>query len=383
MPKLVGVFGLVAIVILSISSVGEPDEDVLRIASDELGIPEDELLENAERISFLDSFNEPDYTVNGIQITETVEEVELVSKAMELTRTLTFNDGTTDEEIISSTSLVPIPSLNFITPTSELRPIGEGSVNFKIGMTIDEDKEVREIAGQFSILYNDVVVKTVPVNTIEKENPVLIDTKVDIKPLMATSPDGVHDLEIQLDSLYIVYDDFSREYANPDEILYTLSFEKDSTQTLTLNEEGNFEKSFDFDVPINVYTKRTSFNGKYCYASYVGGGGCAISFTFVGAIPNPPMGSVTITDLKTGEIVAQSPPVSQGGCGANHSKVLVGPSGCIRPTGGGGLSFNAQRGESYQISVSDPARTWSVDIPEIGGSFSWSCSGSPRTCNFP
>ena len=177
-----------------------------------------------------------------------------------------------------------------------------------------------------------------------------------------------------------------------------LNIEKSDTHSIIKNESGVLVKSFDFDVPLTISSNKQSVTSKMCL-SMMRGGGCAYQHSSGSTIPAPAMGSVTITNIKSGEIVAQMDSVNKGSCTTDYRfNIFSNQAYCSQNNyavggyGGSSLGYLAQRGQSYEINISDPLTSWIIDIPITGGEYKYSCiadqgtqqgSSTGRTCNFP
>ena len=370
----VGIIGMVFA-----STPEEINQSALEQASNQFDLSEQEILENAEQQIFIQSFvnDQPDFIIDQVEYSIDEQQTPNVTvKTLDLTRTFTFDDGSTDVEEIDS-SIVESVSLDFLAIKEDNRPLTNGKIKFDLEIPVTKDVSVSE--GQFSIGLNDKVIKTIIVDLSQSDvvdgKLQIFTTDFQIKQILSNLPDGIHTLEIRLDKMFVVYDDFSREFSNPSQIVYSVELEKNSAKTIKKNEQGHFTKTFDFDVPITVSANSQSVKTSICLSSCKGGG-CCSTHSATGYIPAPAMGSVTITDVSTGEVVASKDATNAGGCKTRDyrlSSITGNQNVCTTVIGGGGVGFNAQRGESYRIDVSDPKASWTIEVPESGGSFSYSC----------
>lgn len=399
-PRIIGGITLFAVLILSISSIPlPPDENQLQIQADFLNIEVEEMLDGAtSQLVFTDAFDSPpDLVIEEIEFRFDEQDLtEVQVKPLNLVRTITFDDGTEDTSTIPT---VTLESLNFLAIAEDSRPLNNGKIKFSLEMPIDETKTVRQIEGDFSIGLDDMVVKSIftklKLSDIVDNNAVLLSTELNLNTLLNSKSVGLHTLNVRLDKLFVIYEDESREYSNPNQELYTIQFEKNDQKTIKKDEHGQFVKVFDFDVPITVSANTQSVSVSVCL-SKCWSGGCCQTYTYsVGAysggiIPAPALGVVTITDISTGEVVASKPASGAGYCSGQGFgyPIISGVTQCRAVSGGGGsLGFSAQRGESYRVTVSDPSASWVIDVPETGGAYNYSCvqnaQNGVRSCNFP
>ncbi len=362
------------------SQQNEISQSALTSASETFGISEQEILDNAQTRLVIQSFldESPDMVIDEIEYS--FKEIDLVNvevKTMELIRTFTFDDNSQDIKNISSGVLDSV-SLDFLAVKDDSRPLTNGKIKFDLKVPIT--KEVSIIEGQFSVGLGDNVIKTIVINMDNSDvvngKITLLSNEFQMNQILSNLPDGVHTLEVRLDKLFIVYEDFSREYSNPLSVIYSVDFEKSSAQTIKKNEQGHFTKTFDFDVPITVSANQQSASVQVCLSG-CRGGGCCITYSQGGVIPAPALGLVTVTDISTGEVVASKPPMGAGYCtgqGFGYTVLSGSLTQCSSSSGGGGsLGFSAQRGESYRVTVSDPSASWVIDVPESGGAYNYSC----------
>ena len=381
--RIIGIIGIVTIATVFLLSIPEePDYAKIQRVSDIIGVsPEDIVNEAESQLLFQNIFpDEPDFVIEDVKVF--VDEIAEPPKAksFELERTFTFDDGTFQKDIVKASLLeqVNLSGLDFVALKNDERSLSNGSINLKL--TVKVDKEIERAEGEFVIFFgsNKDIVSTISLHLnhadVVDSNLLVFDRTIQLSNLLASKSEGIHTLELRLDELFIIYKDNSREFANPSQILYTIDFEKNIAKSIIKNEEGKNMKIFDFDVPITISANPQIVLSGFCN-TYYKAGGCASSYSRETFIPAPALGSVTITD-KAGKIVAEKPAKSAGYCLINAGRYLYGSSDCVSvepSAGGGSLSFNAQRGESYKITVSDPVKSWTVNVPESGGSFSFSC----------
>lgn len=367
------------------------DPRLIKIASS-LGVSEQKILDDAKEQLIINNFVGDDlfvfadygFTIDEIEYSfDEIELVDVVVKPLSLTRTFTFDDGSTDVELIDSSTLDAV-SLDFLAISNDVRPLTNGKVKFQLEIPVSKDIDL--LHGEFTVGLNDKVIKSIFVDktsisssTTESDVTLLLfSEEFNIKQILSNLPDGDHTLEIRLDELYVIHDDNSREYSNPLEILYSVSLEKNSAKTIKKNEQGFFTKVFDFDVPITISANTQSTSVSVCLSG-CRGGGCCQTYSESGTIPAPALGAVTITDVSTGEIVASKDAGGAGYCSSGFGRAVLsgGLTQCRTTAGGGGsLGFSAQRGESYLVTVSDPSASWTIDVPEDGGAFNYSCVDS-------
>lgn len=403
------VLGLVFIFIIPI----DIDDGNLNRISNTIGIETTEIIRESKQHNVLQSIfsQEPDFEVDDVQIF--IDEISInnttdvtVSRNLELERIIIFDDGSTDKKTINSASF-ETPIFDFTALVDDSRPLSNGKIN--LILSVDVEKEIEKTEGEFTVFFGSdkKIIKTIQSTHLQSDvinkKLTLFNEVIDIKSLMLSKSEGIYPLELRLEKLFIIFKDNSREFVNPLQVLYTINFEKNLAKSIIKDEVNGFVKVYDFDVPITISANAQSVTSLFCLSSYRGGG-CASTYSQTAIIPAPSLGIVTITD-SNGLTVATKPSMGAGYCTQTQSYALVqGLSNCLAVAGGGGsLTFNAQRGQSYKISVSDPSKSWTVNIPESGGSFSYSCidakqskltgytlTGIPvysiislgRTCNF-
>ena len=412
--RVVGIIGIfIIIVVFAISIPEDVNNERLQRGADVLGVSAEEIIRESEQQLIVQNIvaEEPDYVIDEVKFY--VDEIPAVNvtsmtvaRHLELERTITFDDGSIDRDVIKS-AIFEIPKLDFVSIKDNSTPLSNGKINFKLYVNID--KEIQSAEGSFTIFFgeNRSIVKAISPKLSQSDvidkKLVIFSEDVDLKSLLSQRSEGVYQLELRLEKFFIIFKDNSREYVEPLNVLYSISIEKNLSKSIVKDETGNFIKIFDSDVPISVSANAQSVTGVFCN-SYYRTGGCADTYSKTTYIPAPALGSVIITD-KNGIVVASKPPMGAGSCVQIQDRFVSGASQCIGVTGGGGsLIFNAQRGQSYTISVSDPLRSWIVTVPEPGGSFSYSCIESKtsvrtgvtlsgieiygiqsngRVCNFP
>ncbi len=343
----------------------------------------------------------PPSILNEIQYSfeeETV--IDVTINEYELIRTIHFNDGSIDEQ----STLSELITLDFIALDNDIREINNGKISFKL--TVPIQKPIRLAQGEFTFYYIEsgeskniktvnYVFNTKSQSDVINDSLIMLDNEIQLSSILSSSPLGTHEFKVVLNKMFIIYDDNSREYANPNKTIYTTNIEKSDTQSIIKNESGVMIKSFDFDVPISISSNIQSVSATMCLSSCRGGGCCSQS-TSSSTIPAPQMGSVTITNMESGEVVAQMDSVGKGSCRTDYRYNSFGNqaycAGNPSMTGGSSLGYSAQRGQSYEISVSDPVTSWIIDIPITGGEYKYSCiadqgtsqgSSIGRNCNFP
>ncbi len=389
---------------ISIPFLSEPvSSEQLTEISNILDIPEQELLDSQSSsliYNYVRIDNEPDFlipiiidgsdeVVNNVEVSLDVLELEqVVPLSLELIRTITFDDGTTDIENINAFELntVTVPLFDFVAINNDFRSIGNGKL--ELNVSVDIDNEIHQSQSKFIIKFDgkviDTIDKTYSNSDVKNGKLVILDKLINLKPLLATKGNGVYTVEVIMDKFFIINTDHSRDYAEAVETIYTFDIEKSDVKSIKKDEHGNLSKVFDSDVTISVSANQQSVQQHICLARQRGGG-CGMPYSTTGVIPAPALGSVTITDISTGKVVASKEAGGAGYCsgrGFGYYVIEGGLTQCRESTGGGGsVSYAGQRGESYKITVSDPARSWIVDIPEEGGSFSYGCVDS-RKANY-
>ncbi len=346
---------------------------------------------------------EPMTILNEIQYSfDEVNTVDVVINEYDLVRTITFNDGSIDTKKTST----KLQSLDLVSIDDIQKEVGNGKVKFEL--IIPVDKKVKSSESKFSFYLIDLEddtkikdVKTVFNKMTESDvidnTLIMLNDETNMSSLLSGSDFGNYEFKVVLDEMFIVYDDNSKEYANANTI-YSTSIVKSDSQTFIENEDGISVKSFDFDVPISISSNTQNVSASICLSKCQWGGCCSKSTTST-VIPAPAMGAVTIKNVSTGEIVAEMGAVANGSCRVDPDSWVFGnqsfcasASNARNLTGGSSLAMSGQRGESYEINVSDPNKSWIIDVPLVGGEFRYSCvadqgtksgSTSGRTCNFP
>jgi hypothetical protein len=379
--------GIIVIVVMVVyfSIPDAVDQSKLSQASELTGLGEDVILANTvDTLFFEDILDQPDLVVEEIKFNfseETVVDARVTE--LELVRTITFDDNTKDTQ---STKPTTLDALDFIAVKDDLREIGNGEISFDIDVPVE--KEIRLSQAEFTFYYiedNDPEKKRIVKTSFSQLEEVDVNDgviqillqDVELNPLLVNSGVGFHTLELVLEKFFIIYEDNSREFVTPLQTIYSIEIEKSDSQTIKKDEAGNLVKSFDFDVPITISSNHQGVAADMCLSRCRGGGCCSHYFTSA-IIPAPSMGAVTITNLETNKVVASSPAV-KGVCtntDYRFNSISANLSNCKAVSGGGGLGFSAQRGQSYEIHVADPNKTWTINVPESGGSFTYSCIDS-------
>lgn len=379
------VLGVVGM-IFALSTPESIDQEQLKKASDVLGVSTEEVLANYNQQliiqNIFDGKPEPDFTIEEVDFYFDEQNIfkdnstnSFSAKELVLTRTLTYDDGTQNIDTIKPSFLNTV-SLDFIAVKDDIRPIANGKINYQL--SLDVTKEISIADGEFSIFFDQgnvkLIVKKLTNADVKNGKLIIFDQTLELNNLIATSSPGLHKLELRLDKFFIIYADNSREYANPNQILHTVEFEKNLDKTIKKDEYGNYVKVFDFDVPITVSASAQSVKVSYCLSG-CRGGGCCSSYSDTGVVPAPPLGAVSITDLSTNKIVAHAPASPGGSCYGSFGYTLLSGSltSCRYSEGGSSLAFNAQRGQSYRIDVTDPLKSWVINVPESGGAYHYSC----------
>lgn len=387
---------------ISIPFLSEPvSSEQLTEISNILDIPEQELLDSQSSsliYNYVRIDNEPDFlipiiidgsdeVVNNVEVSLDVLELEqVVPLSLELIRTITFDDGTTDIENINAFELntVTVPLFDFVAINNDFRSIGNGKL--ELNVSVDIDNEIHQSQSKFIIKFDgkviDTIDKTYSNSDVKNGKLVILDKLINLKPLLATKGNGVYTVEVIMDKFFIINTDHSRDYAEAVETIYTFDIEKSDVKSIKKDEHGNLSKVFDSDATISVSANAQSVGVTICLNNYKGGG-CANTYSDSGTIPAPALGSVTITDVSTGKVVASKPPMGAGYCGRDqygntgfgYSTLSGALTQCGKGSAGGGgsLGFSAQRGESYRVTVSDPSASWVIDVPETGGAYNYSC----------
>jgi hypothetical protein len=373
--RLFGISALAMILILTIGSMPVPiDSEQIKKNAELLGTTQEVVFNNAQSQSLLTSTEkqEPTYSIGEVNYyVDEIKSPDIPSKKLQLERVITFDDGSQDTKLVQNDLL----KLDFISLKDDSRPISK--LHLKITLPIT--REIDSSEGEFSVIFDGTVINF---QTPRKTNAdvkdgllTIYDQTIDLKQQLSTKPSGSYVLDFKLGKFFIIDADNSRQYANPS-LLYTITLVKSTSQSLVKNESGDFVKVFDFDVPITISANSQKVSGTMCLSA-CRGGGCCQSYTKETYIPSPAIGSMTITDLKTNKVVASSPAIPAGVCASSDSRysggIYGGLSVCDSVTGGGSLSFNAQRGQSYKITVSDPATSWIINVPESGGAYNYSC----------
>jgi hypothetical protein len=182
-------------------------------------------------------FESPDITIplsselplsilNEVQYSfeEDVIDDEITVNKYVLNTVLTYNDGS---ESIQS-SFVDLQSLDFITLNDMTKEV---PIN----------KQIRLAQSEFTVNYVDSnnnvktlknIFNTKTQSDVKDGMIVFLDDDIQFSSILNTSPTGINKLIISLDKLFIIYDDNSREYANPNK-LYSAIIEKSNAQYMT------------------------------------------------------------------------------------------------------------------------------------------------------
>ena len=306
-----------------------------------------------------------------------------VTKPVSLYRQIIFDDRTTDGKKLDAAAfqLLKVKKLNFIAIEGDDRPLNDGSISFVLSLPID--KPVKRIQGEFVVILNQDLVDRILFDggnsVVPRHGYVeLLKERYVINKLLNGLAFDTHTLQLRIDELSVEYRDGTTEFTTPKQIIYSVDFEKSNTETIKKDENGDFTKTFDFDVPITISSLSQTVDVQICrdFKSFANGWGC-IAYDSVAVIPAPALGAVTITDIHTNEVVATYPAHPAQNCTQNIKKLVVVPVTDCKRLGEEpfGMIFSADPGKSYHIDVSDPQRSWNIRIPASGGpaSYDYTC----------
>lgn len=402
MNKLFFIIPIIAVAVFAFLSTPADDLDKnVKEFSQISEIPEDEIYSNVDTSVFgMSNLDDATYTYKIEDISQdysfseifVFEEESIVNDVSQrefiLERTLTFDDGSTSTETVNT----KFNALDYISQSGVIKSIQNGKIGIKLVLPVD--KIIEKGYGEFTVYVDDMYVTEI-INGFSNVDSDLIvfEKEFTVGSLLNNKPVGTHTFNVRLNEFYLTYEDNTRLYATPDTI-YSIEFEKNDSQSIIKNESGNYQKAFDFDSPIIISANSNGYQELLCLSA-CRGGGCCSSYSVGVVVPPPAMGSVKIKNIETGEIVAQKEAVSKGVCLQNESRLIY-PfvSECKTSSSGSSLIYNAQRGQSYEIAISDPNTSFIIKIPESGGSFNYSCVekrekiskydiSSYRSCNFP
>ena len=190
---------------------------------------------------------------------EDIVDDEITVNNYEITTTITYNDGS----VINQSSFIDLQSLDFLTLNDSTKEFDNGKLSIKLSVPID--KQIRLAQSEFTVNYIDSnnnvktiknIFNTKSQSDVKDDMIIFLDDDVQFSSILNSSPLGINKLVVTLDKLFIVYNDNSREYANPNTI-YSATIEKSNSQSIIASETGNI-RVWDSDIPLTISTNTQS-----------------------------------------------------------------------------------------------------------------------------
>ena len=293
---------------------------------------------------------------------------EITVNKYELTATITYNDGSES----SKSSFVDLQSLDFITLDDSAREFDNGKISFKLSVPIN--KEIQLAKSEFTVSYIDSnsnvkkvknIFNTKTQSDVKDGMVVFLDDDIQFSSILNSSPLGTNELVLTLDKLFVIYDDNSREYANPN-IIYSTTIEKSNSQSIITDETG-ITKIWDQDLPITISTSTQSVTAETCVTSSTTG--CTQSFQSYYKVVSPKLGQITITNLDTNNEIVRTDAISESSCiNKLDSEINL----CEKVGDGTKFTFMLQRDTSYKIEIGSPQNeSFVINTPETDDSYNY------------
>ena len=339
------------------------------------------------------------------------------TEPLQLYREFTFDDGTasSDTKGVADFNLPAALDILAIEGFSG-KTITNGTIKLELIVPIPLNVDIDSIHGEFTVLMDTTTYDT---STFDGDNTdadnvgnvTVFSETYAANDLLYNRSYGPHALEIQVNSMYVDYADGIREYVTPQSNVYFLKLEKErSTEQVTVQTEIDpipERNPYPQDGEISIFRNYQFVDINICSTDY---NPVCDTYPTTTIIPAPGLGVITITNVETGTVVATVPAVPATVCTEKFPFVKIPISTCvvvldIFEAPHSGLIYTAQRGESYRISISDPAKSWVITVPETEKtSYQYSCIDqrtatelttqnalgiseyridSERVCNFP
>ena len=308
--------------------------------------------------------------------------------SLELYREFTFDDGSVSKSTHPFKALdFKLSSLDILTLSHKSKTMNNGTIKYTLVVPVPLNVDIDSIHGEFSMVVGDTVHDTVTFDgdnsNVNNVGDVYVFSKrYAVSDLLDSQPYGRHVVGMRVDSLYVDYADGIREYTASGKLVHSYFIEKErSAEDLILLEEIDpvTSSTQPYDAEISIHRKYQNVSVKVCTTTQNGmmvpfGTGCSdgIAYETRAIIPAPGLGAVTITHVSTDTIVATVPAVSAPVCDIHYTFLEIPITTCVVTTGvreelHSGLIYTAQRGESYRIDITDPLKSWVIDVPLTGG----------------
>ena len=298
---------------------------------------------------------------------EDIIDDEITVNKYELTTTITYNDGSENKK----SSFIELQSLDFLTLDDMEKEFDKGKLSFKLSVPIN--KQIRLAQSEFTVNFIDSnsnvktlknIYNTKSQSDVKDGMIVFLDDNIQFSSILNTSPTGINKLIISLDKLFIIYDDNSREYANPNN-LYSGIIEMSDSKYIITNELGS-TKFWDSDIPLTISTSPQTVTAETCVTK--SSTGCTKSFKDFYKVASPKLGQITITNLETNnEVVKTDSIIGKGAC---INKVDSPINLCEKVGTGTKFTFMLQRDTSYRIEVGSPQNeSFVIDTPETAETY--------------
>lgn len=390
--KIIGIIAVVIVFAVFFLSIPEPvEEKKVEKASEIIGVTPEVIYEGAEQQTIIDSAinditDPPDYVIDDVEFRiDTDNDLEISENQLRLVRILTYNDGTEKRNTVNNLQL-EASVLDFITDADTLKPLDQGKLTLRL--VLDVEKPIISGEGEFFVFFDEpfeqitLSTSTFDASDVNTNNRIVVDQwTYQISDLLKDRPDGLNTLQVRVDRFVVENEDRTKSYVNPD-IIYTIDFDKSSAQTITLGDNGEYIKTYDFDSPISITSKEARSSESLCL-SKCRGGGCCSTYSKTTVIPAPTLYNVKITDITTNDVVASD--TLRGQCTTYETDSRVDKnrslSTCLASTGSDSLVFNGQRTQKYRVTIDSPSADFTVNIPETGGKFNYYCY-EERTLRF-
>ncbi len=357
-----------------------PNESKIVVGDVELLVSNDDIIP----ITIIDVFlsEPPDITIplnselpltllNEVQYSfeEDIIDDEITVNNYEITTTITYNDGS----VINQSSFIDLQSLDFLTLDGNTKEFDNGKISFKLSVPIS--KQIRLAQSEFTVSYIDSnnnvktiknIFNTKSQSDVKDDMIIFLDDDVQFSSILNSSPLGTNKLVVTLDKLFIVYNDNSREYANPNTI-YSATIEKSNSQSIITNETGNI-RVWDSDIPLTISTNTQSVTAETCVTGSATTG-CTQYYQNYYKVASPKLGQITITNLDTNIEIVRTDVVSESSCiNKLDSEINL----CEKVGDGTKFTFMLQRDSSYKIEVGSPQNeSFIINTPETDDTYNY------------
>ena len=299
---------------------------------------------------------------------EDIVDDEITVNNYEITTTITYNDGS----VVNQSSIVDLQSLDFLTLDDSTKEFDNGKLSFKLSVPIS--KQIRLAQSEFTVSYIDSnnnvktiknIFNTKSQSDVKDDMIIFLDDDVQFSSILNSSPLGTNKLVLTLDKLFIVYNDNTREYANPNTI-YSATIEKSNSQSIIATETGNI-RVWDSDIPLTISTNTQSVTAETCVTS--SSTGCTHYYQSYYKVASPKLGQITITNLDTNNEIVRTDVVSESSCiNKLDSEINL----CESVGDGTKFTFMLQRDSQYKIEVGSPQNeSFIINTPETDDTYNY------------